>query len=213
MPITGMSTLLTQLAETNAPAVAWLRAALDGTGFESEIGVRTTFAQAARKFGEAIVASAPPGLTATDVARWVILLEAFARRPTDEHAGLALRLFHGGELGEQVSMLRLLPHLPEPARFVDLAREATRTNVVPVFEALACASDYPARWLPDDALRQLVLKAIFLDVSVAQIRGLAPRVDAELARMLEDYAAERRAAGRVVPGDVAWTLALMEKRP
>ena len=53
------------------------------------------------------------------------------------------------------------------------------------------------------AWRQGVLKCLFTGVPLAAVDGLDRRADAELARMVAGYAAERRAAGRPVPADVA----------
>jgi hypothetical protein len=47
--------------------------------------------------------------------------------------------------------------------------------------------------------------------AAADLAGRA-RADAELARMLTDYAAERTAAGRTVPEDLRHLLALTEER-
>jgi hypothetical protein len=48
----------------------------------------------------------------------------------------------------------------------------------------------------------MVLKAIFIEVPVSRIEGLAQRRGPELERMARDYASERRAAGRPVPSDI-----------
>ena len=40
-------------------------------------------------------------------------------------------------------MLKSLPLLPEPQRFEALAVEACRSNVLTVFEAIACENPYP----------------------------------------------------------------------
>jgi hypothetical protein len=71
-----------------------------------------------------------------------------------------------------------------------------------VFEAIACENAYPARHFPDQNFNKLVLKAFFTGVGVARIVGLGGRRTAELRRMAEDYASERRAAGRSVPPDL-----------
>jgi hypothetical protein len=72
-----------------------------------------------------------------------------------------------------------------------------------VFEAIACDNVYPERHFTELAYNQLVLKSLFLEVPLARVRGLATRARPELARMVLDYAAERRAAGRRVPADLA----------
>jgi hypothetical protein len=71
-----------------------------------------------------------------------------------------------------------------------------------VFEAIAAENPYPATHFPDPNLNQMELKAVFVEVAVDRIQGLDERITPELARMAEDYAAERRAAGRPVPADV-----------
>jgi len=48
----------------------------------------------------------------------------------------------------------------------------------------------------------MVLKAVFNRVALARIHGLGARRNAELARMANDFASERRAAGRDVPDDL-----------
>jgi hypothetical protein len=93
--------------------------------------------------------------------------------------------------------------LRDPGRFLGTASGACRTNVIPVFEAIACHNPYPADHFGEDAFNQMVLKALFLGVRVVGIEGLRRRFNAELARMVEGYASERRAAGRVIPDDVA----------
>lgn len=185
----------------------WLAAVVAGDVIATDVGLRTTYARARRLFGDSPLGpGSPPSLlrwTAADAACCTVLLAACARLPAVQHVPATKRLLHSGELGEQVALLRSLALLPEPQRFVEVACEAARTNVVPVFEALACENEFPMAYLPDDAVRQLVLKAIFLGVAAGRIIGLARRVDAELVRMLDDYAAERRAAGRSVPDDIA----------
>jgi len=92
--------------------------------------------------------------------------------------------------------------LPGPERYLDLAIDACRTNVLDVFEGIACDNAYPAAHFPEANFNQMVLKAIFMEVSVTRVAGLAQRATAELSRMAADFGDERRAAGRSVPDDV-----------
>lgn len=48
-----------------------------------------------------------------------------------------------------------------------------------------------------------MLKCVFTGVPLSVVAGLDDRADAELTRMMTDYARERTAAGRDVPADVA----------
>jgi hypothetical protein len=165
--------------------------------------VRLAFARAARLHDPAAV----------DTARKDVLVSAVRERDDDVAIALVDTVYRGGEIGEQVSVLKALPHLPDPKRFVPLAVEACRTNAEPVFRAIAIDNALPAAHFPDLAFRQMVLKAIFLGVAVEGIVGLEKRVDDELVRMVESYASERRAAGRPVPADVDAIVALRKAAP
>lgn len=196
-------------AHAEPDAMAWLLEQVAAAA-TSDTLVRTAWARVARRFGEA--SPGPDALTQRDIARLLLLRAALAPGRADGGVELVTTLLRAGEIGEQVSLLRGLALLPTPQRFVDVAVEACRTNAVAVFAALAIDNPYPARYLPDAALRQLVLKAIFIGVPVRRIDGLAARVDAELARMVADFADERRAAGRPVPDDVDYVCALAQEQ-
>ncbi|MGO2470267.1 MAG: EboA domain-containing protein, partial [Microbacterium gubbeenense] len=53
------------------------------------------------------------------------------------------------------------------------------------------------------AWRQGVLKLVFMDAPLDQVAGLHERRDDELAAMADRFAAERAAAGRTIPHDLA----------
>jgi hypothetical protein len=136
-----------------------------------------------------------------EAGRIAILIEAAAALPAAELAAVVDEAWRTGDNNERCAVLRALPRLPEPARFVELAIGACRTNVVPVFEAIACDHPYAADHFPEPAFNQMVLKALFLGVAIDRIAGLAERTTPELARMAAAYASERRAAGRAVSAD------------
>ena len=138
--------------------------------------------------------------TADDLARVTLLIVAAAARPA--HADLVETCYREGDNRERQAVLYALPMLPAPEMFVDLAVEACRTHVQPVFEAITCENPYPARHFPELSFNQMALKAVFTGVALERIVGLRSRVTEELARMAADYASERRAAGRSVPADL-----------
>lgn len=138
-----------------------------------------------------------------EIGRAVLLLEGAERIPADEQPGWVETLYRTGALREQQAIVRALALLPDPARFVAIALDACRTSTQPIFEAVACENPYPAAHFAADAFNQLVLKAVFTEVPLARILGLESRITPELARMAADYAAERAAAGRIVPADLA----------
>src|SRR5581483_13366 len=140
--------------------------------------------------------------TVADAARALLLLTAAESIDADAFQALATACLDRGDAREQESWMRSVPLLPAAERFLPLVIDACRTNVVPLFEAIACDNPYPAEHFPDRNFNQLVLKALFNNIPIARIVGLRRRMNAELSRMASDYAAERRRAGRPVPADI-----------
>jgi uncharacterized protein (DUF2267 family) len=124
------------------------------------------------------------------------------------------RVYEHGDPAERRAVLLALPALDAPGRAnaigdaaLPIVRDALRTNDTRL--VAAALGPYAAGHLDDAAWRQAVLKVIFMGIPVEQVAGLAERSDAELARMVRDFAAEREAAGRVVPPDALTVLALV----
>jgi hypothetical protein len=151
------------------------------------------------------------GWTLDRIARSALVCEA--ARAHDEAAGVIETLFRTADNDERFALLRALPALPRGERFVATATAACRTNVTSVFEAIGCENPYPGEFFGDEAFNQMVIKALFLGVSLARIEGLRTRFNDELARMVAAYASERRAAGRTVPADVDWIMSLEAAAP
>jgi len=167
-----------------------------------------------RHFAAAARISAREGLDG-DAAREALLLAV----PGDTAyvVGVVRRLYDHGDAAERRAVLLALPALDAAARTnsigdgaLPIVRDALRTNDTRL--VAAALGPYAATHLDDDAWRQAVLKVLFTGVPVEEVAGLADRADAELARMVRDYAAEREAAGRVVPPDARTVLALAEGR-
>ena len=153
--------------------------------------------------------AAAPGVgferwTLDDAARALILIGRHRHgRPGRPFVDEAVACFEEGDAREQQSWLRALMLWPEAESFLPYAIDACRSNIVPVFESLACENAYPARHFPERNFNQMVLKALFNSIALSRVAGLSSRLNAELSRMAGDYAAERAAAGRTVPADIA----------
>lgn len=222
-PTTGPGTssavvrCFTQFVERRVPpaAAAWF--ATRGASARSRQEFGEFFTLTARALGKATLALAkeeveqlaasgvtwPIGHWGLDeLGRVTVLLEASALAP-DELLALVTECYDAAENRERQAVLKALAFLPEPQRFVELAVDACRTSILPVFEAIACENPYPARHFPELNFNQMVLKAVFVGLPLERIAGLEPRLTAELSRMALDYASERRAAGRPVPGDLS----------
>ncbi|WP_371575298.1 EboA domain-containing protein [Streptomyces sp. NBC_01314] len=189
----------------DATARAWLDEAVARVT-DRPAAIRTLFPAARRRCGRARLDT---HLTVDEAARAVLLvaLPLGGQPLADELAGL----FRHGDPAEQRAVLRAL-HLfaglqdGDPAReplgdlALPLVREALRGNDSSLMEA--ALGPYGAGRLPDAEYRQAVLKCVFHEIPLDRTAGLAARADAELARMLADFAHERVAAGRGVPADI-----------
>lgn len=119
-------------------------------------------------------------------------------RDTERFAQRLDRLCATADVGELVAFYRGLPLYPDAPRHAARAAEGVRSNMKPVFQAVAHRNPYPAEQLPEGAWNQMVLKALFVGVALDPIVGLDRRANPTLARMLSDYAHERWAASRPI---------------
>lgn len=141
--------------------------------------------------------------TRADIARFSLLRDLSASMTPTEFTTVALACFEQGDAGEQASWCRAVSLLPQPEQYLARVIDTCRTNILPLFESIACENPYPAAFFPERNFNQVVLKAMFNGIALARIVGLSRRRNPELARMATDYAAERTAAGRTVPADIA----------
>ncbi|MEU9733410.1 EboA domain-containing protein [Streptomyces sp. NPDC048002] len=142
-----------------------------------------------------------------DAVRLLILIAARA------DADAAARVYFQGTGAERRAVLHALPHLVPGPEALPLVEDALRTNDTGILGA--AVGPYAARHLDPHQWRHAVLKCLFTGVPVSAVADLErrARADTELARMLDDYAAERTAAGRTVPEDLYRVLALTEAGP
>ena len=196
-PPADLHRLLT--ARLGGAARAWLDQALEEAathpGIHGPISVwELRLAEAGRRCGP----------EHADVAR-VLILHA-ARAGTDALS----RVYFQGTAAERRAVLHALPHLVAGPDALPLVEDALRTNDTRL--VAAAVGPYAARHLAPHHWRHAVLKCLFTGVPVDEIADLDRRAhsDAELARMLADYAAERTAAGRPVPEDLHRVLTLTD---
>lgn len=200
---------------TGAPVIDDLRtrleAALDGA---ARAWLDQATAEAAAHHGRPVQNAAPVwelrfaeagrrcGQDHADAAR-VLLLHA-----ADADPATLTRVYEQGTAAERRAVLHALPHLVQGPEALPLVEDALRTNDTRL--VAAAVGPYAARHLAPHDWRHAVLKCLFTGVPVDAVAELdrCARADAELARMLGDYAGERTAAGRPVPSDLHRVLAL-----
>ncbi len=209
-------------AQAGETARNWLDKALAAT--EAPVQANTLLgyhAGASRRMGKQVLkltrseetrlAEMAPGVSfaewgGDEFARAVLLLSL---EPLDSETRreLIYQCYEKGDSREQESWLRILPLLPDCEYFLDTAIDACRTNIIPLFEAIACENPYPFMYFPEPNFNQVVLKALFLGLAIHRVVGLESRFNPELSRMCADYVSEREAAGRSVPTDIWLALA------
>jgi hypothetical protein len=208
--VPAQTLLLNWLKSRLAPdAFAWLeeKAALIATG-APEKTVSIAFSTCLRYSGKAPLGlvsadleaarAAVPGWNPSDwtcdqAARIFLLIclpaDAASARIMD-------RLYETADVGEALALQKSLAVLPNPEGHLARAREAIRSNIKAVFEAIALRNPYPAAQFDEVGWNQMVVKTFFVESPIHEIEGIDRRVNPPLARMLSDLAHERWAAGR-----------------
>jgi hypothetical protein len=136
------------------------------------------------------------------LARLLVLLQPAAGQDRERYVASINELYKTADVNELILLGQSLTFLPGSERFLERARESARSNIVPVFSAIAHRSNYARRLFDQVAWNQLVLKAAFLAAPIWSIPGLQQRNNPELVTMLRHYATERQAAHRSVPWDL-----------
>lgn len=171
--------------------------------------IRTAFPAVGRKVGRAPLHpdTDPDGLvhgTVDDRARGRLLAALADSLTADECAKEVADLYRYGDGAERRGVLRGLHLLPtDVTEIADtgnrLVADALRANDIGL--VAAALGPFAAEHLDAHTWRHGVLKCLFVGVPTAAVSGLAQRCDDELIRMVSDYIAERKAAGRTVPAD------------
>ena len=211
---TSMQLLKAWLAPRLTPdAAAWLDSQIAAIASgEKPMQLAIAVGLAPRKVGKADLALTAEEVDAGRAARadidatgWSvdqaarILLVLASHRGDDDRFVTALdRILATAEIGEQIALLRGLPLYPAPERIVHRAAEGVRSAMQPIFEAVAHRNPYPREQFSEAQWNQMVVKTLFIESRLWPIQGLDARRNPDLARMLIDYAAERRAAGRSI---------------
>jgi hypothetical protein len=205
--------LLQQWLDARLPAEgrAWLAEAARkiAAGGDTELYRSVSFVT--RKIGKADLALSPAEMAQAAIARaewdpsdWSVdqAARVYLLLASGSDGAKFLRrldqLCDTADIGELAAFYRGLPLYPDQSRYVLRAAEGVRTSMKAVFEAVAHRNPYPAEQFAEPAWNQMVLKTLFIGTTLYPVVGLDQRANAELARMLCDYAHERWSAGRPV---------------
>lgn len=190
---------------------AWLEEGLDALARGApERDLHILMGYAPRRLGKADLDLTEVDLAAADAARprwdpggWsldgaVRVLALLVYKGGRPFAEIFKDLRRTADAAEMIALYRGLPLYPDPEALAFEVGEGLRSNLKPVFEAIAHRNPYPQDHFDDHRWNHMVLKALFVGSPLAPIVGLEARANPELARILVDYAHERWAAGRPV---------------
>ena len=108
------------------------------------------------------------------------------------------KLISVADTREQISIFKSIPYLENASYFAPIVVNGIRTNIVDVFDAITLKNPYPASYFSQDEWNQMILKAVFMERPIYQIKDIDQRKNEKLAHILFDYARERWAASRRV---------------
>lgn len=194
----------------------WLQGRFPAISQGDRKSLYLAFGLAARKTSKADLQLSPAELGRASALRpgwnpslWSIeqtvrtrLLLAYPSDPADTYLATLDQLFSTAEVHELVALYQALPLLPHAGRLTARGAEGLRTNIKSVFTAVAHHNPFPSERFSDDQWNQMVLKCLFIGVSLVPVQGLIERRNPALAEMLCEFAQERRAAGRPVPAEL-----------
>jgi hypothetical protein len=202
---------------TGEPGLTWFRGAIrDVANASTERPLSVAIGLVPRRLGKADLALPKADLARADTLRagldlgdWsidqlarVALMAASHRGDDPAFAARFDSFCTTAEINELIALCRGLPVYPNPNLIEPRAREAVRSGMKPVFEAVAHRNPYPRETFAEDAWNQMVVKAFFIGSTLWPIQGLDQRANPRLARMLVGLAQERWAAQRPVSGEL-----------
>ncbi|MFZ6756191.1 EboA domain-containing protein [Undibacterium sp. Ji50W] len=139
----------------------------------------------------------PSGWSLDIAARVAFLLASYASDEA-QFANQLDRIADSAEINELIALYCGFPLYPAAMAIEHRAREAIRSSMRPIFEAMAHRNPYPMEAFDEAAWNQMVVKCFFLDSPLWPLQGLEQRNNPALAAILLDLVHERWAAGRSI---------------
>ncbi len=128
----------------------------------------------------------------------IYLLSKVLEESSEYFESKVANLIQVADTAELETFLKFLILLPNPENYKQAAVEALRTNIATVFEAISVYNPYPSEYFNDQQWNQMYLKAAFMQQDLSRILDIDKRANADLTRIISDYAHERWAASRDV---------------
>ncbi len=137
-----------------------------------------------------------------DLGRAILLLFASEWLSENGFLSLVFECYDDGDLRGKQSVIRTLPLVPSPERFLEIGITACRGPVQLLFEAIVCENPYPALYFPPIPFNRMILKALISQAPLGQIVGLKGRMSPELIQTALVYVSDQKGADRPVHPDI-----------
>lgn len=132
-----------------------------------------------------------------------LMLLSLNRDDEENYVQTLETIFSNADMSELIALYQSLPLLPYPERWRTIAIEGVRSNIIPVFNAMALNNPYPNEYFDIDTWNRFILKAVFVGSPLHRITGLNARINAPLKLQLKDYLYEKSSAKRDPHPEVA----------
>jgi len=136
--------------------------------------------------------------TVLDCCRVFLLLQCKKRCPKSFLATLLLIIKYADD-EEKSSIVKGIFFLDDTGDLVNVIIDLCRTNSVDLLIALGLNNPYTSKFFPQLNFNQLVLKLLFCQADISQVKALLERKNSKLSDMANDYKHERINANRSVP--------------
>lgn len=137
-----------------------------------------------------------------EIGRILLLMQLLNCYTSENHVTLLKSIYNLVDENEKQVIAKGMVLLDREGVAVNLAISIGRTNNINLFSSMALNNKYPAINYDSRAFNQLVLKALFMDLDIAQLTGLQKRLSPELTRLCIDLVKERLVADRSPPDSV-----------
>lgn len=147
--------------------------------------------------GDVKITEDTPVFSISEITRILILLQYYniSGKNFDE---ILHKIKITADTAEIISLNKGLLFFPYSENLRLFAEEGLRSNMKNIFESVALENSFAEKYFNEITWNQMILKALFIEAPLYQIRNFEARKNEELSRMTNDYALERIVAFRKV---------------
>ncbi len=140
--------------------------------------------------------------TCAECVRLLLIKVALIGLTDTEQGHLLKQYYRGADASEKIAWLKGLVYIDKQGFALNTAINASRSNSVNEFSALALNNKYVAQHFPELNFNQLVLKSLFMGLDINAVTKLSSRLNVKLSNMCFSFAIEQALADRIPPASI-----------